>query len=105
MQLLAVFRIGKKSNLPGCRRGERCYLRDDDRAIALKGSNKEVTAIIFENMSQRMGETVKSEMEYLHNIRVRDVEEAQQKIVAVIRRLEEEGEIVISKGGKDDMIV
>ena len=74
-------------------------------AIALKGSNKEVTAIIFENMSQRMGETVKSEMEYLHNIRVRDVEEAQQKIVAVIRRLEEEGEIVISKGGKDDMIV
>ena len=84
------------------------FLREVDTkemAIALKGSNKEVTAIIFENMSQRMGETVKSEMEYLHNIRVRDVEEAQQKIVAVIRRLEEEGEIVISKGGKDDMIV
>ncbi|MDR2133439.1 MAG: flagellar motor switch protein FliG, partial [Clostridiales Family XIII bacterium] len=44
-------------------------------------------------------------MEYLHNIRMRDVDEAQQKIVSIIRRLEEEGEIVISKGGKDDMIV
>lgn len=84
------------------------FLREIDTkemSIALKGSNKDVTTIIFENMSQRMGETVKSEMEYLHNIRVRDVEEAQQKIVAIIRRLEEEGEIVISKGGKDDIIV
>jgi flagellar motor switch protein FliG len=76
-----------------------------EMAIALKGSNKEVTAIIFENMSQRMSETIKSEIEYLHNVRVRDVEEAQQKIVAIIRRLEEEGEIVISKGGKDEVIV
>lgn len=76
-----------------------------DMAIALKGSNKEVTAIIFENMSQRMSETIRSEIEYLHNVRVRDVEDAQQKIVAIIRRLEEEGEIVITKGGKDDIIV
>lgn len=76
-----------------------------DMAIALKGSNKGVLDIIFENMSQRMGETVKSEMEYLHNVRVRDVEEAQQKIVSVIRRLEDEGEIVTSKGGKDEIIV
>ncbi|NLT47440.1 MAG: flagellar motor switch protein FliG [Clostridiales bacterium] len=76
-----------------------------DMAVALKGSNKEVTAIIFENMSQRMGDTIRSEMEYLHNVRVRDVDDAQQKIVAIIRRLEEEGEIVITKGGKDDIIV
>ncbi|MBK5244786.1 MAG: flagellar motor switch protein FliG [Eubacteriaceae bacterium] len=74
-------------------------------AVALKGSNKEVADIIFENMSQRMGETVKDEMEFLHNVRVRDVEEAQQKIVAVIRRLEDEGEIITSKGGKDEIIV
>ena len=74
-------------------------------SIALKGANKDVANVIFENMSQRMGETVRSEMEYLHNVRVRDVEDAQQKIVAIIRRLEEEGEIVISKGGKDDIIV
>ncbi|NLY70524.1 MAG: flagellar motor switch protein FliG [Clostridiales bacterium] len=76
-----------------------------DMAIALKGANKEVSDIIFQNMSQRMAETVRSEIEYLHNIRVRDVEDAQQKIVAIIRRLEEEGEIVITKGGKDDIIV
>ncbi len=76
-----------------------------EMSVALKGANKAVADIIFENMSQRMGETVKSEMEYLHNVRVRDVEEAQQKIVSVIRRLEEEGEIVTSKGGKDEIIV
>ncbi|MDD3305784.1 MAG: flagellar motor switch protein FliG [Acetobacterium sp.] len=76
-----------------------------EMSVALKGANKAVADIIFVNMSQRMGETVKSEMEYLHNVRVRDVEEAQQKIVSVIRRLEEEGEIVTSKGGKDEIIV
>ncbi|MBI4855629.1 MAG: flagellar motor switch protein FliG [Acetobacterium woodii] len=76
-----------------------------EMAIALKGANKNVSDVIFENMSQRMGDTVRSEMEYLHNVRVRDVEEAQQKIVSVIRRLEEEGEIVTSKGGKDEIIV
>ena len=76
-----------------------------EMSVALKGANKAVADVIFANMSQRMGETVKSEMEYLHNVRVRDVEEAQQKIVSVIRRLEEEGEIVTSKGGKDEIIV
>jgi flagellar motor switch protein FliG len=76
-----------------------------DMSIALKGANKGVMDVIFENMSQRMGDTVKSEMEFLHNVRVRDVEEAQQKVVSVIRRLEEEGEIVTSKGGKDEIIV
>ncbi len=76
-----------------------------EMSVALKGANKSVADIIFANMSQRMGETVKSEMEFLHNVRVRDVEEAQQKIVSVIRRLEEEGEIVTSKGGKDEIIV
>ena len=84
------------------------FLRDvdtKDMAVALKGANKEVASVIFENMSQRMNETVKSEIEYLHNVRVRDVEDAQQRIVAVIRRLEEEGEIVIMKSGKDDIIV
>ncbi len=48
-------------------------------------------------MSNRMRESIQSDMEYLHNIRMSDVEEAQQRIVAVIRRLEEEGEIVISR--------
>lgn len=75
-----------------------------DLVVALKGANQEVTNVIFANMSQRMAETVKSDMEYLHNVRIRDVEEAQQRIVGIIRKLEEDGELVISKGGKDDII-
>ena len=75
-----------------------------DLVVALKGSTQEVTDVIFQNMSSRMGDTIKSDMEYLRNVRMRDVEEAQQRIVAIIRKLEEEGEIVISKGGKDEFI-
>ena len=74
-------------------------------SVALKGANKAVADVIFANMSQRMGETVKSEMEFLHNVRVRDVEEAQQKIVNIIRKLEDSGEIVISRGGGDEIVV
>ncbi|HAQ41602.1 MAG TPA: flagellar motor switch protein FliG [Clostridiales bacterium] len=76
-----------------------------DLVYAIKGSNKEVADVLFNNMSTKMGETIKSELEYTHNVRLRDVEEAQQRIVSVIRRLEEEGELVIAKGGKDDIIV
>ncbi len=75
-----------------------------DLAVALKGSNSEVTTIIFNNMSKRMQETITSDIEFLHNVRLRDVEAAQQRIVDAIRKLEEEGELVISKGGKDDVI-
>ena len=76
-----------------------------DLVYAIKGSNKDVADILFNNMSTKMGETIKSELEYTHNVRLRDVEEAQQRIVSVIRRLEEEGELIIAKGGKDDIIV
>ncbi len=76
-----------------------------DLAVALKAANEEVKTVIFQNMSQRMQETIKSDIQYLHNVRMRDVEEAQQKIVATIRQLEEAGEIVIAKGGKDEIIV
>lgn len=75
-----------------------------DLAVALKGSNQDVSAVIFNNMSKRMQETINSDIEYLHNVRMRDVEAAQQKIVDVIRKLEEDGELVITKGGKDDVI-
>ena len=75
-----------------------------DLTIALKAASEEVTNVIFSNMSQRQRETIQTDMQYLHNVRMRDVEEAQQKIVAVIRRLEEAGEIVISKGGEDEII-
>lgn len=75
-----------------------------DLVYALKGANKEVADIIFKNMSSRSADTVKSDLEYTHNVRLKDVEEAQQRIVGVIRRLESEGELVISKGGKDEII-
>jgi len=76
-----------------------------DLVFAIKGSNKEVSDTLFANMSTKMAENIQSELEYTHNIRLRDVEESQQRIVSVIRRLEEEGELFITKGGKDDIIV
>ncbi|WMJ78596.1 MULTISPECIES: flagellar motor switch protein FliG [unclassified Sedimentibacter] len=76
-----------------------------DLVYAIKGSNKDVADMLFSNMSTKMGETIRSELEYTHNLRLRDVEEAQQRIVSVIRRLEEEGELIIAKSGKDDIIV
>jgi len=75
-----------------------------DLVFALKGANQEVSDCIFKNMSSRQGETIKSDLEFTHNVRLRDVEEAQQRIVAIIRRLENEGELVIMKGGKDEII-
>jgi flagellar motor switch protein FliG len=75
-----------------------------DLVYALKNVNKDVSDAIFKNMSSRSAATVKSDLEYTHNVRLRDVEEAQQRIVGVIRRLESEGEIVISKGGEDEII-
>ena len=75
-----------------------------DLAVAIKGSNEDVAAALYANMPQRMQETIQQEIEYLHNIRMRDVEEAQQRIVGIIRHLEEEGELVIGKGGEDEII-
>ena len=75
-----------------------------DLAVALKAANEDVKATIMRNMSKRMQETIQGDIQYLHNVRMRDVEEAQQKIVGIIRQLEEAGEIVISKGGEDEII-
>lgn len=75
-----------------------------DLVYALKNANKQITDAIFSNMSSRMQESIRSDMEVTVNVRLRDVEEAQQRIVAIIRRLEEEGELIINKGGKDEII-
>lgn len=75
-----------------------------DLAIAIKGSTAEVAECIYANMSTRKRESTQTDVEYLHNVRMRDVEEAQQRIVSVIRRLEEEGTVTISKGGQDEII-
>lgn len=76
----------------------------NDLVYALKGAPKDIGEVIFQNVSSRMRETIETELEYTHNVRIRDVEEAQQKIVGIVRVLEEEGEIVIDKGGKGELI-
>lgn len=80
-------------------------VENDDLRLALKVASEEVKDVIFTNMSQRMAETFKEEMEYMGPVRLRDVEEAQTRIVSMIRRLEDIGEIVIARGGGDDIIV
>ncbi|MFS1513202.1 flagellar motor switch protein FliG [Chengkuizengella sp. SCS-71B] len=80
-------------------------LDNHDLQLSLKVSSEEVRDVIFKNMSSRMVETYKEEMEFMGPVRLRDVEEAQTRIVSVIRRLEETGDIVISRGLGDDIIV
>ena len=77
----------------------------DDRAIPLKSANEQVQSAIFNNMSKRLAVMIKEDMEFMGPVRMKDVEEAQQKIVNIIRKLEDAGEIVISRGGGDEIIV
>ena len=83
-------------------------LRDvdnNDLGIALKGANEEVQNVIFKNLSKRLAAMIKEDMDFMGPVRMKDVEEAQQKIVSVIRKLEDASEIVISRGGGDEIIV
>ena len=83
-------------------------LRDvdnSDLSMALKGANEQVQAAIFKNMSSRLASMIKEDMEFMGPVRMKDVEEAQQKIVNIIRKLEDSAEIVISRGGGDEIIV
>lgn len=76
-----------------------------DLVFALKGVQDEnLSSLIFSNMSSRMAESIRSDLEITTNVRLRDVEEAQQRIVNTIRRLEDEGELIINRGGKDEVI-
>ena len=75
-----------------------------DIVYALKGSDEKIKELIFSNVSSRMAESIQSDLEITVNVRLRDVEEAQQRIVGVIRRLEEAGEVIIVKSGKDEII-
>ena len=76
-----------------------------DLAVALKGASEEVKEKIFKNMSKRAAQLLKDELEFMGPVRVKDVEEAQQKIINIIRRLEEAGEIVIARGGGEELIL
>ena len=73
--------------------------------VALKGASDEIAKKIYANISKRLQETIRENMEYMGPVRVRDVEEAQQKIVGVIRKLEDAGEIEVSRGGADEAFV
>ncbi len=75
-----------------------------DIVYALKGSDENIKELVFANVSTRMAESIRSDLEVTVNVRLRDVEEAQQRIVGVIRRLEEAGELIIVKSGKDEII-
>src|SRR5699024_2294708 len=80
-------------------------VEDKDLQLSLKIASDEVKEIIFKNMSERMAETYKEDMKYMGPVRLKEVEDAQTSIVSVIRKLEETGEIVIARGGGDDIIV
>ncbi len=76
-----------------------------DLSLALKATPQEVAAKVYKNMSKRAADMLREEIEFMGPVKIRDVEEAQQKIVNVIRTLEDKGEIVISRGKGDEMIV
>jgi flagellar motor switch protein FliG len=83
-------------------------LRETDAkelALALKGCSEEVANSIFKNQSKRAAAALKEDMEFLGPVRLNDVEKAQQKIVTIIRRLDEAGEIILARGGEDAIVL
>ena len=80
-------------------------VENNELAVALKNANEDVRNAIFSNLSNRLADMIREDMEYMGPVRVKDVEEAQQKIVNIIRKLEDSAEIVISRGGGDEIIV
>ena len=74
-------------------------------ATALRGATEDVQNLIFSNLSKRLAAMIKEDMEFMGPVRRSDVEEAQQKIVSVIRRLQDAGEVIVVRGGGDDIIV
>ena len=78
---------------------------NNELAVALKSAGEEVQNVIFENLSKRLAAMIKEDMDFMGPVRLKDVEEAQQKIVSIIRKLEDSGEIVISRGGGDEIVV
>lgn len=84
------------------------FVRDCDTrdvVYALKSASEEMRTVFFSNMSKRMADSVRADLEITTNVRLKDVEEAQQRIVNIIRKLEEQGEVIIKKGGGDDDII
>ena len=80
-------------------------VENNDLSVALKNANEEVKNAIFNNVSKRLAVLIKEDMDFMGPVRMKAVEEAQQKIVNIIRKLEDSGEIVISRGGGDEIVV
>lgn len=80
-------------------------VENKELALALKGASEEVAEVIYRNQSKRAAASLKEDIEYLGPVRLTDVEKAQQQIVAIIRRLDDAQEIVISRGGEDALII
>jgi len=78
---------------------------NNELAVALKSANEEVQNAIFNNLSKRLATMIREDMDFMGPVRMKDVEEAQQKIVNIIRKLEDSGEIVTSRGGGDELVV
>jgi flagellar motor switch protein FliG len=76
-----------------------------DLSLALKGATEELRQKFFKNMSKRAAEMLNEDMQFMGPVRVRDVEESQQKVVNVVRALEDAGEIVIARGGEEELVV
>ncbi len=79
-------------------------VENTDLTVALKNATPDVSRVVFENMSKRLQDMIKEDMEFMGPVRVRDVEEAQQKIVNIIRKLQDAGEIIVSRGSEDEVI-
>ena len=84
---------------------KKMFVFEDILLLDDKGSTEEVQNAIFSNMSKRLAEMIREDMEFMGPVRMKDVEEAQQKIVNIIRKLEDSAEIVISRGGGDEIVV
>lgn len=80
-------------------------VENEDLILALKGASEEVANIIYENMSKRAAEMIKEDLEFMGPVRLSNVDEAQQKIVAIIRMLDDAGEIIIGRGDQDSIIL
>jgi flagellar motor switch protein FliG len=79
---------------------------NEELALALKTASDELKQKIFKNMSERAAQLIQEDMQYMGPVRVSDVESAQQKIVDIVRRLEDAGEIIIAgRGGEKEMVV
>jgi flagellar motor switch protein FliG len=84
------------------------FLREvsnEDLALALKGSSASLRKIIFENMSSRASDMIQEDIKFMGPVRLQAVEEAQHKIIEIISKLEENGEIIISRGGSDELVL